>query len=465
MRGAKQYTDRALQGDCRAIMAQMPGGIFQAIITSPPYWSLRDYGLESMVWDGDPECEHKWHTSTKKLAFQNNLGNNGSLDRSGVVRGTSTATTGFCVHCGAWLGCLGLEPTPELYVAHLVQIFAEVKRVLRDDGTLWLNIGDSYASTHCGGGSSWGFREGLASAKKAQGPRNFKIAPGLKPKDMVMIPFRLALALQADGWYIRSDIIWHKPNCVPSSVKDRPTTDFEHVFLLAKSKKYYYDSDAIREPQSSGTYKRYAEGEAIPPKKKWSENTAKGGSSKTHMQEHIEAKSGKMVAILPNGRNKRSVWTVSTKPYKDAHFATFPPKLIEPMILAGSSDQACEHCGAAWVRQVEAKGGTVGKSWHDHKLDLQKGMSQSPGGIGDIRDEAGQTYKRITIGFQPSCTCESNEGTGASIVFDPFAGSGTTLAEAKRHGRHYCGIEANPEYVKLIKKRLAETISPIVTVR
>lgn len=330
------------------------------------------------MWDGDPECQHEWHTKTWSKSTNYNEGFNqrweGSPNRiqkqseMGKIR---DVTTGFCTHCGAWLGCLGLEPTPELFVDHLVQIFREVKRVLRGDGTLWLNIGDSYAGKPGGYYPCGDFDS--PSKKEQRGERKVRMSQGLKPKDMVMIPFRLALALQADGWWVRSDIIWHKPNCMPSSVKDRPTTDFEHVFLLAKSKRYYYDQDAIREPMSEATRARDEYGfsgafkgqfNGTPDEKRWQDGRP------------IDAPK----FYNEKGRNKRTVWTVNTKPYKGAHFATFPPKLIEPMILAGSKE-------------------------------------------GDI-------------------------------VFDPFAGSGTVCAEAKKWGRHWVGIEANPEYCELAEERI-----------
>lgn len=365
--------DTVICGTVPDALGPIPDQYVQACITSPPYWGLRDYGLDLVVWDGGPECDHEWETD---FACPTKIGKQGSTEYGkwpALANGMEKPKAGsFCVHCGAWLGCLGLEPTPELYIDHLVQIFREVKRVLRDDGTLWINIGDSY----CAGTTSnrqkgtLDFAEGTLIAR--QMPRN-GTPNGLKPKDMVLIPFRLALALQADGWWVRSDIIWHKPNVMPSSVKDRPTTDFEHVFLLSKNKKYYYDQDAIREP--------------------WKDESiaveSRGHNSKMyarvrladHRDKRINGIAGGNVDFK-KGRNKRTVWTINTRPYSEAHFATFPPELIEPMILAGSAE-------------------------------------------GDI-------------------------------VLDPFAGSGTTLAEAKQHGRHYVGIEAQKEYIPLIESRVEE---------
>jgi DNA modification methylase len=211
-------------------------------------------------------------------------------------------------------GQIGLEKTPEEYVENLVAIFREVKRVLRDDGTLWLNLGDSYNGSGGAGGdySKGGLKEGQP---KYPGR---KVAT-LKPKDLVGIPWRVAFALQADGWYLRQDIIWHKPNCMPESVKDRCTKAHEYIFLLSKNRKYYYDNEAIREPYQSKKEK---------PRNKAAEgynNSYVGGRWSEGVRDYYSA--GK--------RNKRSVWTVTTKPFKEAHFATFPPDLIKPCILAG----------------------------------------------------------------------------------------------------------------------------------
>jgi DNA modification methylase len=272
--------DTIICGDCLEVMREMPDECVQTCITSPPYWGLRDYGLEPVVWD--------W----------------GKAD--------------------AWLGCLGLEPTPELYVDHLVQIFREVRRLLRKDGTLWLNIGDSYAGGNRGGNPEDSpFRKQATNKGSLVPPTPIPPGSSLKPKDMVLIPFRLALALQADGWWIRSDIIWHKPNCMPSSVKDRPTTDFEHVFLLAKNKKYYYDADAIREPIAD----------------KWQDSHYKYMNGNIdNYKDGSRHSAGIHGSVDPQGRNKRTIWTIPTRPYPEAHFATFPPDLIVPMILAGSAE-------------------------------------------------------------------------------------------------------------------------------
>lgn len=345
-----------------------------------------------------------------------------------------------CQLCGAWRGHLGLEPTPELYVDHLTQIFIEVKRVLRNDGTLWLNIGDSYASGKgtCynpgGGETSLGKGRKVESAHPLdRGSKSTLAQSGLKPKDLCGIPWRVAFALQADGWYLRSDIIWAKPNPMPESVTDRPTRSHEYIFLMAKSARYYYDAAAIKEDsvtgdlrkpyapgqfdirgnghdRGGGTIKKPAgwdtdpgshgrfhrEGRAKPDKQRghsrrhaglndrWDAKNLQNKGQANHSM-HVNRANGKGEPQTNGKRNKRSVWTIATHPYPEAHFATFPEKLIEPCILAGCPERG--------------------------------------------------------------------------IVLDPFLGSGTTAAVALRLRRQFVGIELNLEYIRLAEKRIAPLLA------
>ena len=251
-----------LQGDVREQLNNIEAKSIQTCVTSPPYWSLRDYGCD---------------------------------------------------------GQLGLEPTPEEYVANMVEVFRGIKRVLRDDGTVWLNLGDSYAGS--GKGPEGNLSKGYDHRHLEDVTKPYK-SSNCKPKDLVGIPWAVAFALRADGWYLRSDIIWHKPNPMPESVTDRPTKSHEYIFLLSKSQKYFYDAEAVKEPSIdpesfTGRRKRVMTDEYI---------------KTTHHANTTAVPEGK---TYPN-RNKRSVWTITTQPYPGAHFATFPPKLIEPCILAGS---------------------------------------------------------------------------------------------------------------------------------
>ena len=258
-------TDKIIQGDCVDVLKTLPDGIVNTCITSPPYFGLRDYGVD---------------------------------------------------------GQIGLEETPDQYVAKLVEVFREVRRILRDDGTLWLNLGDSYASDSKSGGRNDTKKMYGEKSQQLSNHVKLKISHGLKPKDLIGIPWRVAFALQADGWYLRQDIIWHKPNPMPESVTDRCTKAHEYIFLLSKSQKYYYDNEAIKEPSVCyGSDARSDLGNIRYEGKRTKDTTGKNGQQS--------------FVTINDTRNKRSVWTVSTKPFSEAHFATFPEELISPCVLAG----------------------------------------------------------------------------------------------------------------------------------
>ena len=373
--------------DCLEGLKQLPDNSINCCVTSPPYWGLRDYGVEKQ---------------------------------------------------------LGLEDTPEEYVENMVKVFREVKRVLKEDGTLWLNLGDSYA----GGGNNRGNNSPLsnkqASNKGATGQcsshaKNIRKIEGIKRKELIGIPWMVAFALRADGWYLRQDIIWHKPNPMPESVTDRCTKAHEYIFLLSKSRKYYYDNEAIKETAKNANKtislgeksfsKRQANGVGVEP-------SGNGKSDNYTVKEY---------------RNKRSVWTVTTKPFKEAHFAVFPPDLIEPCILAGTSPKACEVCGSPWERVVaktDNRHWTERGNYNSPKMQALKatGFRNDGGGGFECRNVK-------TIGWQPTCTCQ-NEGKGRCIVLDPFMGSGTTGMVAAMHQRNFIGFELNQEYCKMAEKRI-----------
>jgi DNA modification methylase len=258
-------------GDCREVLRTLPDNSVHCCVTSPPYWGLRDYGIESQI---------------------------------------------------------GREDSPDLFVAEMVAVFREVRRVLREDGTLWLNLGDTYQN---GKGKSGGVDPKQPARRHGLRPNDVSI-PGLKPKDLIGVPWLAAFALRADGWYLRQDIIWSKPNPMPESVQDRCTKAHEYIFLLSKSAKYYYDADSVSEPNaepkgSGGWQSAIRQGDPDRYQGKYKPNKTEGaaGGSKMLRGEHVHT----------GGRNKRSVWTVTTQPFSEAHFATFPPDLIEPCIKAG----------------------------------------------------------------------------------------------------------------------------------
>jgi len=382
--------DVIIQGDALAKLKELPSESVDCCITSPPYYGLRNYGCD---------------------------------------------------------GQIGLEESPEAYVSKLVEVFREVRRVLKKDGTLWLNLGDSYWGGK--GQSNYAYQErrtspsfegdqhnitGMGQTRPTDGKHS-----EIKPKDLIGIPWMVAFALRADGWWLRSDIIWAnlsmvrpfrspKPNCMPESCKDRPTKSHEYIFLLSKSQKYYYDSDSIKEP-------------AI---------TTENRSGKGKYDGDGSMKARALTGSDPNplGRNKRTVWTVATKPFAEAHFATFPPALIEPCILAGTSEMGvCPECGAPWIRQVkktEIKRDRPNATTESH---LQNNNRRR----GCPNDYGGQEVE--TTGWLPSCSC-SCEPVPA-VVLDPFFGAGTTGLVAKKLGRCFIGIELNEAYIGMAQKRIA----------
>ena len=339
-----------------------------------------------------------------------------------------------------------------------MEVFREVKRVLKDEGTLWLNLGDSYSRDAAKGGSGpngkhdfipdygnarkimseskGSFDGGVGRADRAPVRRG---GPNLKPKDLIGIPWMVAFALRADGWYLRSDIIWHKPNCMPESVTDRPTKAHEYVFLLSKSERYFYDNEAIKEPTTGNAHSR---GNGLHPK------IANPGEG---IKENTSFEAFRREPI--SHRNKRSVWSITSRPFKEAHFATFPEALIEPCILAGTSERGyCPACGKPWIRQLE-KTSIPDTSAKGSKFDSGKtGIN----GLGRV--QSGERFLNISVGWRPSCSCILDCAWPApmpGIVLDPFFGAGTTGVVAKKLGRNYIGIELNPDYIEMARKRIA----------
>lgn len=375
---------RILEGDCCAVLPTLPAGSVQCVVTSPPYWGLRDYGVA---------------------------------------------------------GQLGLEPTPGEYLARMVGVFREVRRVLRDDGTCWLNMGDSYANAQPRG--SFGDQGDNGTGPHGSGipPRDWQ-AWGLKPKDLAGMPWRLAFALQADGWYLRADIIWAKPNPMPESVTDRPTKAHEYVFLLTKSARYYYDADAVREPNSDSPCNQARAAAGL--------IREQGPKAATLRAAARTVAPGNGNGINPRhaggygvGRNLRSVWTINPEPTPDAHFATFPRALVAPCILAGTSERGCcAACGAPWVRQVEAE-----------NLDRTR---RSGLGVDCDAGTAGRagSLRVLTRGWQP--TCDHEAPTVPCTVLDPFGGTGTVARVAEDLGRDSILIELQSTYVDLARRKTAQ---------
>jgi DNA modification methylase len=310
----------------------------------------------------------------------------------------------ICGICGAVRidNQIGLEKTPEEYVAKMVEVFREVKRVLRDDGTLWLNLGDSYAANRT-------YQVPDGKYKDVGNDKKSEIPEGLKPKDLVGIPWRVAFALQADGWYLRSDIIWSKPNPMPESVTDRPTKAHEYVFLLSKKAKYYYDADAVREPLQECSIERAKYG--------WNGTMVFDESGKETYRSQPDPVDKMGERWSPStGRNRRTVWEIATQPTPEAHFATFPEALVEPCIKAGTSERGCcPVCGAGWERVVEKESPPM-------EVYTKTNVKEDVGDFiykarkDGIKVGYGQKYQNwrndnppLTTGWQPTCTCSHDE--------------------------------------------------------
>lgn len=316
-----------LIGDVREQLKQLSDQSVNCVVTSPPYWGLRDYGTAS--WDGgDLNCDHQGKPMATKANINRNCGTGNDVKNAEAREFFKD----ICGKCGAKRidSQIGLEQEPEDFINELVSVFREVKRVLRDDGTLWLNIGDSYSGSGKGTAGNLGKKNNERHLEHKTGGL---IPIGTKPKDLVGIPWMLAFALRADGWYLRQDIIWHKPNPMPESVRDRCTKAHEYIFLLTKSPQYYYDHHAIQEDAKTAPGATWKERKAAGAT---AGNVIVGDGVRNGTQRVVHGKGVTSNLTRQDGkRNKRSVWTVTTRPFKGAHFATFPPQLIEPCILAG----------------------------------------------------------------------------------------------------------------------------------
>jgi DNA modification methylase len=431
--------------DCRA-MKELPDNSVQCVVTSPPYWGLRKYaGEQDLIWGNVDHCQHEWVTETKSLEY---VQGNPEFARPHREKKSFTSMTNTCSLCGAWRGAYGLEPTPELYVQHTIEILREIKRVLRPDGVVFWNIGDSYYSSPSnqqGKGnpdSGVGVR-GCQKVGRVHLPRH----DTLKPKDLCLIPFRVAIAAQEDGWWVRSDNIWNKTNPMPESVTDRPTNSHEYIFMFTKSARYYYDAEAVREPitPEQGEACRKA---VISHQKLAQENKLRGDKEK-----HNDLGAWNVAeAYAPTGRNLRSVWTFPTQPYREAHFATFPEKLPELCIKAATPEAGCcSECGKPWERIIEHK---------NMEIDKSKGYAEASGNRTVTSGTMVSPAETKTLGWQPGCKC--GKPAVPSIVLDPFAGSGTTLLVARQLGRAAVGYEISKEYCELIRQRNNQGIMDLV---
>ena len=431
-----------LQGDCRKVLATLPDESVHCCISSPPYWGLRDY--QTAEWEGgDTECDHLGKPHRTRSGFNERY--SGIAASEDNKQDALTYPMGnVCDKCGARRidSQLGLEETPVAYVENMVAVFRAVRRVLRDDGTLWLNLGDSYTSGNRADRDPALVSSSSGLTNRSNGLDRARTPVGLKPKDLVGIPWRVAFALQADGWYLRQDIIWHKPNPMPESVTDRCTKSHEYIFLLTKSARYYYDANAIAEPVLESSTKRAAAGFVTSPRDDAVAGVSIGANERTRfgLREKF---------AMPSTRNKRSVWTVTTKPFKGAHFATFPPDLIEPCVLAGTSHfGACAECKTPYQRLVE-KGDVPKRKTRDNLLGVYPGRKTTT----RLNTVDMAVIPTTTTGWGKMCNC-TTDAVEPCVVLDPFSGAGTTGVVAIKHSRCYIGTELNPDYLEISRKRI-----------
>jgi len=417
-------------GDALTRLREMPASSIDCCVTSPPYWALRDYGVA---------------------------------------------------------GQFGLEETPEQWCQNLVGVFREVRRVLKPTGTLWLNCGDSYISKPHGYGETHDpkYKAGRNRSHERLSRGNRQIQGSYKSKDLVGQAWMLAFGLRSDGWYLRRDIIWHKPNCMPESAKDRPTTAHEYIFLLSKSETYFYDYIAVMEPTTGNSHAR---GSGVNPKAVggWEEghgrhsavefSTKRVGGSNSRMRvdrdphhqtpAKVRAKQNRSfsaaVAGLVSQRNCRSVWSIPTAPFRGAHFATFPPRLVERCIRAGSSERGCcSICGAPWVRTVHSESlpriettPRQARKWTEIEQRRNRRDNPQRGVLGSGVSH-NVAYSRVSaVGWEPTCSCSLAGDPVPAMILDPFAGACTTLMVAEGLGRSSVGIEISAEYIAMASRRL-----------
>ena len=448
-------------GHVLAELAAMPERSVHMVWTSPPYWGLRSYGTEPQVWGGEKGCEHEWGgVLNRKHGARYEEGEKVRWQHTGArddLKGHPDTPVGaFCLHCTAWRGEHGLEPTFDLWLRHEVEIFRAVRRVLRDDGTLWLNIGDAYSSSP----------NGISAADtKAKGDdRAFRDRPittvggQFKAKDRMLMPARLAIALQDDGWWLRDEIVWSKANPMPSSVRDRTTPAHEMIYMLSKKARYFYDRVAIAEPIADSSHARYDQ-ETL--------NEQTGGVKQDGFDNSSNGsrRPAEILKTLAEGdrtRNKRSVWHMALEPFAGAHFATAPTGIVRPCVLAGTSQKGvCPHCGGPWVRESHA---AIDESRPLARQNINEPNVTKSGQGTNARDSKTWGHRIVyEVGpWQPTCACPDNEPIPATVL-DPFGGSGTTALVAQQLGRDTILIELNPEYAEAARARLREAMHTVLS--
>ena len=419
--------NKIYEGDSLEVLKTFPDESIDMCITSPPYWGLRDYGTEGQVWGGDEKCKHEWD------GVQRFHPKNGKRDGKGTYTDPKWEAKGslkpkissdFCIKCNAWKGELGLEPTPDMFISNLCDIFDEVKRVLKPYGTCWVNLGDSYCRTP----NDQVSQKNVTAKYKYGFLHNKKYGEAYKPKSLVQIPSRFAIEMTNRGWILRNEIIWHKPSCLPESVKDRFTNDYEKLYFFSKNKNYYFKQQLEPIKMSSIDRMKYK----MAPK---TELGIKGTGFKDN-------------AVKAEGRNKRAVWSISPTSFKGAHFATYPPELIESPIAAGCPEFVDKVTGEPRISEV--------KSTSVERYNLPKDHPSYRPTRYEGKYEQGQRYSEYKDkGYQDG---RSEDEFISGVVLDPFFGSGTTGEVAMSQDKDWIGIELNSEYETISETRLKPKI-------
>lgn len=387
-------TNTIFNGDALQHLKELPKESIDCVMTSPPYWALRDYGME---------------------------------------------------------GQLGLEPTFQEYINKLCNIFDEIKRVLKKSGTCWVNIGDTYSATRWTNNTDSG--QPMNNFKDGHRGINPEKITGLEDKNLTLIPFRFAIEMQNRGWILRNVIIWHKPNVMPSSVKDRFTVDFEYLFFFVKNKRYFFETQYEKISLISVNDKGKDKGRFLYEGKRHKENLKQdlvGNPTYTGFNERYKASKiqEEMMGINSQGRNKRTVWKITTKPFKESHFAVYPEELCEVPIKAGCPEFVCIKCGKP--REPIYKSNYIKKEikWHNEKYGSEDERNKRLGRLQPTSEVKNTSQK---TGYSK---CDCNAGFSGGIVLDPFFGAGTTGLVALKQNKNFIGIELNPEYIKIAEKRL-----------
>ncbi len=432
-------------------LKKLPDESIDMVITSPPYWNMRDYGaVTETIWDTAPDCRHRF----SKKNIRKHTGGGGKSAVAHHRKGVSQFTTSskFCTKCGAWKGQLGQEPDFHLYVKHLLDIFDEIKRVLKKEGTCWVNMGDTYGTNAL----NMPGRNRCAVANRPKSLGYACLRTSSWGKCMLGIPERFTLGMIDRGWILRNKIIWHKPNHVPSPVKDRFTNTWEYFYMFSKSKRYYFDLDAVRIPHRRPTPAAKADYQRMIQRRQELEGRRRPAGVKNSL-----------FAGHPNGKNPGDLleaedyWSIASRPFRGAHFAVFPEQLIERPILAGCPGQVCKKCGLPKLKRIE--GGNP-NAFNIRVRDVKKGRIKHSDRKASKKEINSYNEKDCVSDLRTKTIfeCKCNAGFVPGVVLDPFMGSGTTAVVSRKFGRAFIGFELNPEYVKIAGKRLKKNKQPAV---